>query len=155
MPAKETLLTAVQATNFPNYMYEVGVDGFTRKIACSLYPMATNELVDGQIKISTSSTFKSGENVFNLGEPFTETTADGREVTTTATREGNTLVKNQVSRGGAPKYWSSSSVSFCPALPPNYCHGSLSTSPGSPRCVWTLPAAVCPPSRAGSSRRTG
>ena len=156
MPAKETLLTAVQATNFPNYMYEVGVDGFTRKIACSLYPTATNELVDGQIKISTSSTFKSGENVFNLGEPFTETTADGREVTTTATREGNTLVKNQVSRGGAPKYWSSSSVSFCPALlPPNCCHGSLSTSPGSPRCVWTLPAAVCPPSRAGSSRRTG
>ena len=96
MPAKETLLTAVQATNFPNYMYEVGMDGFTRKIACSLYPTATNELVDGQIKISTSSTFKSGENVFNLGEPFTETTADGREVTTTATREGNTLVKNQV-----------------------------------------------------------
>ena len=110
VPAKETLLTAVQATNFTNYMYEVGVDGFTRKIACSLYPTATNELVDGQIKISTSSTFKSGENVFNLGEPFTETTADGREVTTTATRT---------------------------------------------RCVWTLPAAACPPSRAGSSRRTG
>ena len=50
MPAKETLLTAVQATNFPNYMYEVGVDGFTRKIACSLYPTATNELVDGRTK---------------------------------------------------------------------------------------------------------
>ena len=50
VPAKETLLTAVQATNFTNYMYEVGMDGFTRKIACSLYPTATNELVDGRTK---------------------------------------------------------------------------------------------------------
>ena len=51
VPAKETLLTAVQATNFTNYMYEVGVDGFTRKIACSLYPTATNELVDQRTKL--------------------------------------------------------------------------------------------------------
>ena len=50
VPAKETLLTAVQATNFTNYMYEVGMDGFTRKIACSLYPTATNELVDKRTK---------------------------------------------------------------------------------------------------------
>ena len=60
VPAKETLLTAVQATNFTIYMYEVGMDGFTRKIACSLYPTATNELVDKSIKrTSAPSSTKS------------------------------------------------------------------------------------------------
>ena len=55
VPAKETLLTAVQATNFTNYMYEVGMDGFTRKIACSLYRTATNELVDKRTKRTKSA----------------------------------------------------------------------------------------------------
>merc|ERR1711936_1026947 len=47
---------------FEDYMYEIGVNWFTRKIACTPYP---------------------------------ETTADGREVTTTALLYGNKLVKDQ------------------------------------------------------------
>ena len=86
-----------------NYLYEVGVDWFTRKIACSLYPTATNELVDGQIEVTTTATregntlVKNGENVFNLGEPFTKTTADGREVTTTAWRPHNMWANRETS----------------------------------------------------------
>ena len=66
-PLPDYMLGTFQLKGFTNYMYKVGVDWFTRKIAYSLYPTATNELVDGQIR-----------------------------ATTTATREGNTLIKNQV-----------------------------------------------------------
>ena len=52
-PLPDNMLGTFQletSEGFTNYMYEVGVDWFTRKIAYSLYPTATNELVDGQIK---------------------------------------------------------------------------------------------------------
>merc|ERR1712018_721658 len=81
---------------FDNYMYEIGVNWFTRKIACTLYPTARNSITpDGRIKINTWSTFKSSELIFGLNKPFPETTADGREVTTTASLYGNKLVKDQ------------------------------------------------------------
>merc|ERR1712154_648656 len=51
---------------FEDYMYEIGVNWFTRKIACTLYPTARNSI-----------------------------TPDGREVTTTALLYGNKLVKDQ------------------------------------------------------------
>merc|ERR1711933_184873 len=70
---------------FSDYMYEIGVNWFTRTIACTLYPTARNSITsDGKIKINTWSTFKSSEISFELNKPFKETTADGREVTTTA-----------------------------------------------------------------------
>merc|ERR1711997_66061 len=81
---------------FEDYMYEIGVNWFTRKIACTLYPTATNTITaDGKIQINTASTFKSSELIFELNKPFPETTADGREVTTTAHLYGNRLVKDQ------------------------------------------------------------
>merc|ERR1712045_941577 len=81
---------------FEDYMYEIGVNWFTRKIACTLYPTARNSITsDGRIKINTWSTFKSSEITFQLNSPFEETTADGREVTTTALLYGNKLVKDQ------------------------------------------------------------
>merc|ERR1711878_142978 len=83
---------------FEDYMYEIGVNWFTRKIACTLYPTARNSITpDGKIKINTWSTFKSSALIFQLNKPFQETTADGREVTTTALLYGNKLVKDQVS----------------------------------------------------------
>merc|ERR1712243_98921 len=81
---------------FTAYMTELGVNVFTRLIACSLYPIATNSQRDNVITIHTSSTFKSSTVSFELGKPFEETTADGREVLTTATLEGNVLTKQQV-----------------------------------------------------------
>merc|ERR1711936_967828 len=81
---------------FSDYMYETGVNWFTRSIACTLYPTATNTITaDGKIQINTASTFKSSEIVFELNKPFPETTADGREVTTTALLYGNKIVKDQ------------------------------------------------------------
>merc|ERR1712241_1185855 len=81
---------------FDDYMYEIGVNWFTRKIACALYPTARNSITaDGKIKINTWSTFKSSEITFELNKPFPETTADGREVTTTAHLYGNKIVKDQ------------------------------------------------------------
>merc|ERR1711981_169267 len=85
---------------FDNYMYEIGVNWFTRKIACTLYPTARNSITpDGKIKINTWSTFKSSEISFELNKAFSESTADGREVTTTALLYGNKLVKDQKNTG--------------------------------------------------------
>merc|ERR1711902_481410 len=84
---------------FEDFMYEIGVNWFTRKIACTLYPTATNRITpDGQIQIDTSSTFKSSSIQFRLDQPFKETTSDGREVETTAVLYGNKLIKDQVLR---------------------------------------------------------
>merc|ERR1711990_1185258 len=81
---------------FTAYMTALGVNWFTRTIACALYPTARNSITpDGKIKINTWSTFKNSEVIFELNKPFQETTADGREVTTTALLYGNKLVKDQ------------------------------------------------------------
>jgi len=82
---------------FDNYMWQLGVNWFTRKIACALYPTATNRNnPNGEITIDTSSTFKSTSVTFRLNTPFKETTADGRTVTTTAVLDGHKLIKTQV-----------------------------------------------------------
>merc|ERR1719422_1057251 len=81
---------------FSDYMYEIGVNWFTRQIACTLYPTAKNSITpDGRIKINTWSTFKSTSIEFEFGVPFDETTGDGTEVRTTATLSGNSLIKDQ------------------------------------------------------------
>ncbi|KAF2348307.1 Lipocalin/cytosolic fatty-acid binding domain [Trinorchestia longiramus] len=50
---------------------------------------------DGTYTIKTITTFKTTEINFKLGEPFTETTGDGRVVQSTITLEGNTLLHKQ------------------------------------------------------------
>jgi len=81
---------------FSDFMYEIGVSWFTRTIACSLYPTATNRNLGGDtVGIDTSSTFKSTSIDFEFGVPFPETTGDGTKVETTATLSGNTLTKDQ------------------------------------------------------------
>eukprot|EP00092_Neocalanus_flemingeri_P013450 GFUD01014502.1.p1 GENE.GFUD01014502.1~~GFUD01014502.1.p1 ORF type:complete len:159 (-),score=46.47 GFUD01014502.1:292-768(-) len=82
---------------FNVYMSALGVDFFTRTIACALTPTATNKQTSsGDITIDTSSTFKSTSVTFQLNTPFEESTADGRTVNTTAVLNGNKLVKTQV-----------------------------------------------------------
>merc|ERR1712233_161896 len=81
---------------FSDFMSEIGVNWFTRQIACALYPTATNKNLGGNtVGIDTSSTFKSTSIQFEFGVPFLETTGDGTEVRTTATLTSNTLVKDQ------------------------------------------------------------
>merc|ERR1712204_28107 len=66
---------------FNDFMYEIGVNWFTRQIACALYPKATNKnLAGGKIGIDTSSTFKSSSIDFHLGQSFVEVTSDGTKV---------------------------------------------------------------------------
>ena len=48
--------------------------------------------------IDTSSTFKSTSIEFEFGVPFLETTGDGTEVRTTATLNGDSLIKDQVQK---------------------------------------------------------
>ena len=48
--------------------------------------------------IDTSSTFKSTSIEFEFGVPFLETTGDGTDVRTTATLNGNSLIKDQVQK---------------------------------------------------------
>merc|ERR1712210_352824 len=81
---------------FSDFMSEIGVNWFTRQIACALYPTATNKNLGGnKVGIDTSSTFKSTSIAFEFGVPFVETTGDGTEVRTTATLNGNSLIKDQ------------------------------------------------------------
>merc|ERR1711934_565268 len=81
---------------FSDFMSEIGVNWFTRQIACALYPTATNKNLGGDtVGIDTSSTFKSTSIEFEFGVPFDETTGDGTEVRTTATLSGNSLIKDQ------------------------------------------------------------
>merc|ERR1711970_950032 len=81
---------------FTAFMTEIGVNWFTRQIACALYPTATNKNLGGNtVGIDTSSTFKSTSIKFEFGVPFVETTGDGTEVRTTATLSGDSLIKDQ------------------------------------------------------------
>merc|ERR1712212_95164 len=84
---------------FDDYMYKLGVDWFTRKFACAVWPTAqNNHTKDGRIKIDTYSSLKSTSVTFKLNEPFQEDTADGRTVTTTTVLdlENGRLIKTQV-----------------------------------------------------------
>ena len=83
---------------FDEFMYEMGVNVFTRKIANQLYPLQQirQDPADELITIETLTTFKNIKIEFKLGEMWEEYTADGRYTQTTATVEGDSLVKFQV-----------------------------------------------------------
>ena len=83
---------------FDEFMYEMGVNVFTRKIANQLYPLQKirQDPADELITIETLTSFKNTKIEFKLGETWEEYTADGRYTQTTATVEGDSLVKFQV-----------------------------------------------------------
>ncbi|KAK2714012.1 fatty acid-binding protein-like [Artemia franciscana] len=82
----------VSSENFDEYMKAIGVGFATRKIANSLSPtveISVNE--EGEYTLKTSSTFKTSEIKFKLGEEFDEERQDGKKVKSTVTKEGNKL----------------------------------------------------------------
>ena len=83
---------------FDEFMYEMGVNMVTRKIVNQLYPLQQirQDPADELITIETLTTFKNIKIEFKLGEMWEEYTADGRYTQTTATVEGDSLVKFQV-----------------------------------------------------------
>jgi len=80
---------------FDEFMYEMGVNIFTRKIANNLYPLQEIKVEDGEVCIDTLTSFKNTKSKFPLGPAWEEYTADGRTTQTVAALEGNTLVKVQ------------------------------------------------------------
>ena len=81
----------VKEENYDAFLSKVGVSFVLRKAATASTPsMEITDLGGGKWKIVTSTTLKSMTVEFEMGKPYDETAADGREVTTTATQDGNT-----------------------------------------------------------------
>lgn len=89
-----------ESKDFEEYMKELGVGFFLRKIGNSVSPtVELRKLPNGKYKLITKSTFKDSEIEFELGKEFDEETLDGRQVKSVMTLEGNTLTQKQ---GGTP-----------------------------------------------------
>jgi len=89
-----------KSENFEEYMKALGVGIVMRKLASTATPVTeiTNEGTDWNIK--TSTTFKTTEIKFKLGEEFPEETADGRQCQSKISLEGdNKLVHVQTCKG--------------------------------------------------------
>eukprot|EP00092_Neocalanus_flemingeri_P034971 GFUD01038054.1.p1 GENE.GFUD01038054.1~~GFUD01038054.1.p1 ORF type:complete len:157 (+),score=53.71 GFUD01038054.1:324-794(+) len=80
---------------FDEFMYEMGVNIFTRKIGNSLYPLQQISQHDGDITLETLTSFKNIKITFKLGTAWEEYTADGRYTQTVATLDDNKLIKVQ------------------------------------------------------------
>merc|ERR1712117_704733 len=63
---------------FDEFMYEMGVNIFTRKIGNSLYPLQQIRQKDGEVTLETLTSFKNTKIVFKLGAAFEEYTDDGK-----------------------------------------------------------------------------
>merc|ERR1712212_1087503 len=97
--------TLTTSDNFDEFMKALGVGLMMRKMGATVTPTLTVKEADGQYTVTTSSTFKSSEITFRLGEPVKETTMDGREAMSTFTLEGNTLTqKQEASKGASSTY---------------------------------------------------
>jgi len=81
--------------NFDDYMKELGVGFFLRKIGNSINP--TIELIkEGDTyTLNTESTFKNTSIKFKSGEEFDEETIDGRNVKTVIRVEGDKFTQEQ------------------------------------------------------------
>ncbi|KAM3179852.1 hypothetical protein ACTXT7_017467 [Hymenolepis weldensis] len=58
-----------------------------------------SDLHDGQYKFHCENQAKDSEGVFSLGKPFTESTPDGRTVTSTITVDNGVMKHEQVGEG--------------------------------------------------------
>ncbi len=69
------------SSNFDEFMSALGVGYLTRKLGNASKPLITvTELAPTEYSIVQESLVKSTEIKFKIGEPFDETTADGRKV---------------------------------------------------------------------------
>merc|ERR1712083_189214 len=84
-----------QNDNYEAVMEKLGVSWLLRKAAGASTPVMEISEAGGNWVIKTSTTMKTMELKFRLGEEFTENTADGRTTKTTVTQEGNTMVVQQ------------------------------------------------------------
>merc|ERR1711915_590717 len=82
---------------YEDFLRKLNVGMLMRKAATASTPtMTISEDGAGNWKMVTSTTLKSIDLSFRLGEPFQETTTDKRECNTTVTSVGNTMTTHQV-----------------------------------------------------------
>jgi len=81
--------------NFDDFMKALGVGMVMRKMANAATPVLEIVLDNDTYSMKTTTTFKTTEIKFKLGEEFEETTADGRVVKSTITLDGLKMTHNQ------------------------------------------------------------
>ncbi|XP_021944577.1 sodium/calcium exchanger regulatory protein 1 isoform X1 [Folsomia candida] len=85
-----------KSENFEEYMKSVGVGLVMRKMAATATPTTEITQNGDDWNIKTSTTFKTTDIKFKLGQEFDEETADGRNCKSTITLDGDTkLVHSQ------------------------------------------------------------
>nr|ALS04897.1 cellular retinoic acid-binding protein 2 [Pseudodiaptomus poplesia] len=85
----------VSADNYEEFLKALGVGLLLRKAATVSTPVMEVSEESGTWTIKTSTSLKTMELKFKIGEEFEETTQDGREVTALVTLDGNKLVTVQ------------------------------------------------------------
>nr|ALS04313.1 cellular retinoic acid-binding protein 2 [Acartia pacifica]ALS04315.1 cellular retinoic acid-binding protein 2 [Acartia pacifica] len=85
----------VSAENYEEFLKALDVNFLLRKAATVSTPVMEVSEEDGVWTIKTSTTLKTMELKFKVGEEFDETTPDGREVKAIVTLDGNKFVCEQ------------------------------------------------------------
>merc|ERR1712121_287504 len=87
--------TRVSADQYEEALKALDVNVLLRKAALVSTPVMKVTEVDGVWSIKSSTTLKTIELKFKIGETFEEITPDGREVEAIVTHEGNKLISIQ------------------------------------------------------------
>merc|ERR1712121_486533 len=104
MVQMEGTFLRTEEKDYDKFLAALGVGYLTRKAANASTPTMTITKSGDKWSIVTATTLKKVEINFEMGKPFDETTADGRDVTTTVTMEGdNKLVTAQVPKKAGGK----------------------------------------------------
>ena len=85
---------------YEEFLKVLNVGFMLRKAAMASTPVMTISESGGDWTMTTKTTMKSIELKFRLGEPFDETTTDGRKCVTTVTKDGNKLITSQKGKDG-------------------------------------------------------
>jgi len=94
----------IEEKDYDKFLAALGVGYITRKAATASTPTMTITKSGDKWSMVTATTLKKVELNFELGKPFDETTADGRDVTTTVSMEGdNKLMTLQVPKKAGGK----------------------------------------------------
>ncbi|XP_004679829.1 PREDICTED: fatty acid-binding protein 9 [Condylura cristata] len=81
--------------NFEEYMKELGVSAAIRNMVELVKPSIIISVDGDKVIIKTENSFKNTEIAFELGEEFDETTADNRNVKSTITLSGGSMIHVQ------------------------------------------------------------
>ncbi|KAE9415983.1 hypothetical protein Angca_007602 [Angiostrongylus cantonensis] len=103
MPVEQDIIgkwSFLSSENFEAYLKEVGVGMLTRKLASALKPTLEFAREGDQLRMTSTSTFKTYVLKFKIGETSDEKTMDGRDVSQLYKIENDRLVLHEESKGG-------------------------------------------------------